>query len=101
MDGEIFVPADMWAAVFEAAARNNGKASNDHTENPGIGPRQMDVLRLLAEGESNREIATILNISEATVKAHISQLFRALNVKNRTACVREATRRELLTLSDQ
>lgn len=98
MDGEIFVPADIWAAVFEPVARSS---VNQRTDDLGIGPRQMDVLRLMAEGESNREIATILNISEATVKAHISQLFRALNVKNRTACVREATRRELLIISDQ
>lgn len=101
MGGEIFVPPDMWPSLFEAAARYNRQPPNNENENSPIGPRQMDVLRLMAEGSSNREIATILNISEATVKAHVGQLFRALDVKNRTACVREATRRQLLTHSEQ
>jgi DNA-binding NarL/FixJ family response regulator len=101
MDGEIFVPPDMWPSVLEGSGRVHGESVAGHGEASGIGPRQMEVLRLMADGHSNRDIALLLNISEATVKAHVSQLFRALNVKNRTACVREATKRELLTLAGQ
>ncbi|GLQ08001.1 response regulator transcription factor [Sneathiella chinensis] len=46
--------------------------------------RQSEVLTLIAEGKSNREIADILSLSEGTVKVHITAIFRILNVKNRT-----------------
>ena len=42
------------------------------------------MLKLLAAGESNKEIGRTLNISAATVKAHLELLFRRLDVKNRT-----------------
>ncbi|MBS7443463.1 response regulator transcription factor [Enterobacter sp. 120016] len=49
-----------------------------------LSERQRDVLKLLAAGESNKEIGRNLNISAATVKAHLEALFRRLEVKNRT-----------------
>jgi DNA-binding NarL/FixJ family response regulator len=42
------------------------------------------VLKLLAAGETNKEISRTLNISTGTVKAHLEALFRRLDVKNRT-----------------
>ncbi|MEM6834159.1 MAG: response regulator transcription factor [Pseudomonadota bacterium] len=47
-------------------------------------PRQTDVLKLLAEGKSNSEIAEHLGMSPNTVRIHVSSIFRALNVDNRT-----------------
>lgn len=49
--------------------------------------REYQVLQLLAEGKSNREIAETLNISEKTVKNHISSLFKKMNVNARTQAV--------------
>lgn len=46
--------------------------------------RQLDILRELANGRSNREIAELLHISEDTVRSHIKTLFARLAVKNRT-----------------
>jgi two-component system, NarL family, nitrate/nitrite response regulator NarL len=46
--------------------------------------RQLHVLRQLERGLSNKEIASALNLSEKTVKVHITSIFRALNVVNRT-----------------
>lgn len=46
--------------------------------------REQDILALLAEGRSNREIAGRLFLSEKTVKAHLAAVFRKLNVTNRT-----------------
>jgi two-component system, NarL family, nitrate/nitrite response regulator NarL len=46
--------------------------------------RQIDVLRRLGEGQSNRTIALELGLSEKTVKAHVTAIFRALNVVSRT-----------------
>jgi DNA-binding NarL/FixJ family response regulator len=100
LHGDVYVPPDLWSTVFDPNYRE--RANDDRPEAPlGIGARQMDVLKLMAQGCSNKEIATILDISEATVKSHVGQLFRALDVKNRTACVREATRRQLVSLADR
>jgi len=45
--------------------------------------RQKEVLELLAEGKSNKQIGTALGISEGTVKVHVNAAFRALGVHNR------------------
>ena len=47
-------------------------------------PRQQDVLRLLAEGMSNKNIASELGMAEATVRTHITSILRTLGVRNRT-----------------
>ena len=57
-----------------------------------LSDRQREVLTLLAAGESNKEIGRILNISAATVKAHLEALFRRLDVKNRTQAAMYYTR---------
>ncbi|MEJ7901052.1 MAG: LuxR C-terminal-related transcriptional regulator, partial [Thermomicrobiales bacterium] len=59
--------------------------------------RQLEILHLLAEGRSNREIATQLYIAEGTVKAHMHQLFGKLMARNRTEAVANARELHLLT----
>jgi DNA-binding NarL/FixJ family response regulator len=54
--------------------------------------RQCDVLVLIAEGKANKLIADALNMSESTVKAHVKQIIRRLNVANRTQAALLATR---------
>jgi two-component system NarL family response regulator len=61
-------------------------------------PREMTTLRLMADGQSNKEIAGTLGISERTVKTHLSHLFEKLGVTSRTEAVRVATRRGLVRL---
>jgi len=63
-----------------------------------ISQRETEVLRLVARGASNKEIAASLFISEATVKSHLIHIFRKLNVDDRTAAVTVALERGLLTL---
>jgi two-component system, NarL family, nitrate/nitrite response regulator NarL len=46
--------------------------------------RQVEILVLLSEGKPNKTIAATLTLSEKTVKAHISAIFKTLNVVNRT-----------------
>ena len=58
----------------------------------GLTSRQMDVVRLLARGLSNKAIARELGVTEGTVKVHLLAVFRALDVRNRTAAVIAAQR---------
>lgn len=48
-----------------------------------LSAREEEVLKLIAEGRSNKEIAVILKISSSTVKRHVENLLRKLRVKNR------------------
>jgi two-component system NarL family response regulator len=61
-------------------------------------PRELGTLRLMADGHSNKEIASALAISERTVKTHLGHLFEKLGVTSRTEAVRVATRRGLVRL---
>ena len=54
---------------------------------PGLTPRQMEVLRYVIQGKSNKVIARELNVSEATVKVHLSSVLRAFGAHNRTEAV--------------
>jgi DNA-binding NarL/FixJ family response regulator len=58
----------------------------------GLTTRQMEVLRLLVQGNQNKVIARALDLSEGTVKIHVAAIFRALNVNNRTEAVLAAQR---------
>ncbi|MFQ5765315.1 MAG: response regulator [Rhodospirillales bacterium] len=58
---------------------------------PRLTPRQRDVLGLIAQGYSNKRIASELNLAEGTVKLHVAALLRALGADNRTEAVFEAT----------
>lgn len=85
-------PADLRAAVRAVFA---GHAPLDPRVAgallPGRGPhevvsaRERDVLRLVAEGMANKQIASALGITERTVKAHLGNIFRQLGVADRTS----------------
>jgi len=62
------------------SAANQGGRRNEFS----LTQREHDILELLAEGRSNREIAQALFLSEKTVKAHLAAIFRKLGVTNRT-----------------
>lgn len=61
-------------------------------------PRELQVLRLLAEGQSNKTIARTLDISEHTVKFHVNAILGKLNAQSRTEAVVQATRLGLILL---
>lgn len=61
----------------------------------GLTLRQLSTLRLAMQGKANKIIAKEMDVSEATVKAHLSAAFRALGVKNRTEAVFAAARQGL------
>jgi DNA-binding NarL/FixJ family response regulator len=56
-------------------------------------PREVEVIELVAEGKRNKEISSVLGITEDTVEAHLRNIYLKLNVSERTAAVRVAARR--------
>jgi DNA-binding NarL/FixJ family response regulator len=66
-------------------ARLDSRAARSGVKEYGLTPRQLEVLRLVSAGRSNREIAATLVISEHTVARHIQNIFAALGVSSRTA----------------
>jgi len=84
--GETYLPPQLAAKL---ADRVSGEA---------LSPREIDVLRRMAVGKSNKEIGTELFISEGTVKTHIKSIFNKLDVVSRTEAVATANRRGLIQL---
>jgi two-component system nitrate/nitrite response regulator NarL len=84
LNGDVFVPAPAQ------------QPANDGT---ALTLRQLEVISMLGRGFSNKEIARALDVAERTVKAHVSAVFEALNVKNRTQAVLVAQRRGYLPTS--
>jgi DNA-binding NarL/FixJ family response regulator len=62
-----------------------------------LSERELDVLRLIADGASNRDAAAQLFISESTVKTHLLHIYEKLGVRDRAAAVGEAYKRRLLS----
>ena len=63
-----------------------------------LSEREVEVLRLIAKGISNKIIATSLSISESTVKTHVQSIFNKLEVNDRTEAVTEAIKKGIITL---
>jgi len=82
--GETCVPVHLAAKL---AQRVSGETLSD---------REIDVLKLMAQGKSNKEIGSALFISEGTVKSHVKAIFAKMNVISRTEAVANATRRGLI-----
>ncbi|HKW44200.1 MAG TPA: response regulator transcription factor [Candidatus Eremiobacteraceae bacterium] len=61
-----------------------------------LSPRQRDVLRLIADGRSNKQIAESLSITERTVKFHVTSIMNKLGVDNRAQAAAAATKKQLL-----
>ena len=59
---------------------------------PGLTGRQTEVLHSVIVGKSNKAIAKELNLSDATVKAHLTLIFRALGVNSRTEAIYAAAK---------
>lgn len=74
------------------------RPADDDTSVEPLTQRENEVLQLLAQGLSNKQIAARLAISEHTVKFHVSSIFARLNSASRTEAVRVGVQRGLITL---
>ncbi len=61
-----------------------------------LSPREIDVIKLVAQGSSNKEIAHSLHLSEATIKSHLLHIFTKLEVSDRTQAVTVAIQRGII-----
>ncbi|MEI4548702.1 response regulator transcription factor [Pseudoalteromonas spongiae] len=91
LDGETWLPESMADKVEEVIEQDAELAQ----QIASLTPQQYKVLSYLHEGLLNKQIAYELNISEATVKAHITAIFRKLGVYNRTQAVLIASKLQL------
>ena len=71
----------------------------DRMQKPQLSPRELEVLKAVAAGKSNKEIGVQLFISECTVKTHVESLLDKLGSETRTSAVKAAARRGLLQMA--
>ena len=91
LSGNTYVPPLLITAVAEPADGPSNAGSRSLAQ---LTERQVDVLRYLKDGLTNKEISARLGIAEKTVKVHIAAIFKTLNVVNRTQAakfLRDAT----------
>lgn len=70
----------------------------EHSTDSALTPREVDVLRLAARGNANKEIAAQLSLTEETVKSHIRNILAKLAVKDRTHAVAIGVKRGIIDL---
>lgn len=93
LDGNVYLPPDI-IRVEGGSMRTRSSAGNETTISPevisSLTRRQLLVLKRMAKGESNKQIAYNLNIAETTVKTHVSAILRKLGVYNRIQAILSA-----------
>jgi DNA-binding NarL/FixJ family response regulator len=94
--GTIYVPgvlADVSGDARDTIMPSASMRTEDSLEAvQSLTPRQRDVLTLIVQGKSNKEIARALNLGEGTVKVHVAALFRVLGVTSRSAAAAAGSR---------
>jgi DNA-binding NarL/FixJ family response regulator len=86
-DGSLYVPSSLADVGAQSEEATSFERPEPDSAEPGhlLTRRQQDVLDLLVEGKSNKEIAKALKLSEGTIKIHLAAIFRHFGVNNRAA----------------
>jgi DNA-binding NarL/FixJ family response regulator len=85
--GDALLAPAITRRLVERYARRDGDARAVHRDLSALTPRELDVLRLLARGLSNAELASRFQLSEATVKTHVARILAKLQVRDRVQAV--------------
>ncbi|NTW65066.1 MAG: response regulator transcription factor [Nitrospirae bacterium] len=93
LNGKTFVTPLLAGAFMQLAKERTGQRD----EITSLTPRQREILQLLAEGHSAREIATVLNISSRTVEFHKYRIMKDLGIKSAAELVHYAVRHGIIT----
>lgn len=96
--GGIYIPPQLLQKHGEITGKKQDpdERRNLRDNEQGLTPRQMQALKHLANGLSNREIAEKMCLAEGTVKVHIATLYQVLRVSNRLEAVRAAEKLQLI-----
>ncbi len=94
--GHSFISPSLMDKIFRQINKLSTKTQEDRPL--GLTDREMEVLRLVANGDSNRTIANKLYISEKTVKNHLTNIFQKLDVTDRTQAALIAIKEKLVEL---
>ena len=81
---------------FSSLARGKGQPVKKKAQE--LSDREIEVLKLAAEGKTNKEIANVLNLSEKTIKNHVRNIFHKLQVYDRTQAAMHGLRKGLIQL---
>lgn len=92
--GESLIEPGVAARVLDRFSELSRQAG----ETAVLSEREVEVLKLMASGAANKEIAASLSISESTVKTHVANIFQKLDVNGRTEAVTEALQRRIIKL---
>jgi DNA-binding NarL/FixJ family response regulator len=94
LSGGIYLPPAVYSAVapLPEMTQSDEDRAAEVIDRLGLSPRQVDVLRLLTAGQSNKVICRELDLAESTIKTHLLGLFRKLGVSSRTEAVVAAAR---------
>ncbi|MCX7781219.1 MAG: response regulator transcription factor [Negativicutes bacterium] len=95
-EGETFIYPTLAKKLFGQLAGE--KAAHSRRSEERLTERELEVLQLTARGMSNQEIASKLYLSEKTVKNHLTNIFRKINVTDRTQAVLYALKHKLVVL---
>lgn len=82
--------------VKDETTHENAQVNEAERTKLGLSNREMEVLKLMADGLSNQEIANQLYLSLNTIKTHSSKLFEKMEVKRRTQAIEKAKRLQLI-----
>lgn len=92
LNGGVYIPVKLLAEAQRTSLLTNRNAQRPNVETVHLTERQKDVLALLAKGAPIKRICKELNLSEGTVKTHVTAIYRAFNATNRTEALLEARR---------
>jgi DNA-binding NarL/FixJ family response regulator len=98
LEGNVSVPDSLASAAPPSGSAPGGSAgAGGEPDVALLTIRQLEVLSRLCQGKTNKQIATELGLSEKTVKAHVTAIFKVLGVVNRTQAVLVARRIGMIT----
>jgi two-component system, NarL family, nitrate/nitrite response regulator NarL len=95
MRGEASISRTMAAKLMGELRREAANRTGAGAKPPDLSPREVEVLTCVAEGKSNKEIATALDIAENTVKNHLKNILEKLHLENRVQAATYALRQGL------
>ena len=94
LDGSIWAPRKVLARLIDAGGSPSGPVGSDEPVQSKLTPSELQVLHLLKEGSSNRDIAAAMGIDEVTVKAHLGRMLRKTGASNRVELTLRALEQE-------